>query len=97
MADIWPLTPENMWLPVEVWFEISMIGKSLDQKIKSEFLCNACMSSLGTKYQFFHWLCIGIRNIKSFKLQFLLSCTWYFCPWHFQRDKNNALESQLTF
>ena len=22
------------------------------------------MSSLGTKYQFFHWLCIGTRNIK---------------------------------
>ena len=54
------------------------------------------MSSFGDKYQFYHWLCIGTRNTKIFKLQFLFTCTWDLCPWPFQWGKNNALGSLLT-
>ena len=47
------------------------------QKLNSEFLCSTYMSSLGTKYQFYHWLCIGTRNIKKLKIQNLLVCVTY--------------------
>ena len=49
------------------------------------------MSALGTKYQIFHWLCIGTRNVWNLKIQILLVCTWNLCPWPFQGDKNNTL------
>ena len=70
-----------------------------NQKFKLNFKCNAFLtvvSSLGDKYQFYHWLCIETRNTKIFKLQFLFTCTWDLCPWPFQWGKNNALGSLLT-
>ena len=27
MDDIWPLTYENMWLPVEVWYDLKFLWK----------------------------------------------------------------------
>ena len=81
-----------MWQ--ELWNEVSRT-----KKFKLGFKCNAFLtvvSSLGDKYQFYHWLCIEPRNTKIFKLQFLFTCTWDLCPWPFQWGKNNALGSLLT-
>ena len=77
MDDLWHMrTCDFLWKYGMIWNFYERIGWG--KHFNSEFLCSTYMSSLGTKYQIYHWLCIGTRNIKRPRIQILLVCTWNF-------------------
>ena len=91
------LTYEDMWLPVEVWYDLKFLWKDrLEPKIQFWVPLQYIYELTGDQIPNFlltlHW------NQKYLKSQDTNSVNLHLKlgPWPFQGDKNNALESQLT-